>query len=32
MLLNARQTKHGGEATGGILLAFEDITERAKNG
>ncbi len=31
MLLNARQTKHRGEATGGILLAFEDITERAKN-
>jgi two-component system CheB/CheR fusion protein len=28
MLLNARQTMHKGEATGRILLAFEDITER----
>ncbi len=28
MLLNARQTTHKGEATGRILLAFEDVTER----
>jgi two-component system CheB/CheR fusion protein len=28
MLLNARQTTHKGEATGRILLAFEDITGR----
>jgi len=30
MLLNARQTTHKGEATGHILLAFEDITERTQ--
>jgi two-component system CheB/CheR fusion protein len=30
LLLNARQTTHKGEATGRILLAFEDITERAR--
>jgi two-component system CheB/CheR fusion protein len=28
MLLNARQTMHKGEATGRILLAFEDISDR----
>ncbi len=32
MLLNARQTTHQGEATGRILLAFEDITDRPKTG
>ncbi len=30
MLLNARQTMHKGEATGRILLAFEDITGRTQ--
>jgi len=30
MLLNASQTMHKGEATGRILLAFEDITDRPK--
>ncbi len=32
MLLNARQTIRKGEATGRILLAFEDITDRPKAG
>ncbi len=31
MLLNGRQTTYKGEATGRVLLAFEDITDRAKN-
>lgn len=31
MLLNARQTMHGGEATGRILLAFEDISDRRQD-
>jgi two-component system CheB/CheR fusion protein len=31
ILLNARQTTHKGAGTGRILLAFEDITERAQN-
>jgi two-component system CheB/CheR fusion protein len=30
MLLNARQTMHKGEATGRILLVFEDITGRTQ--
>ena len=32
IVLNARQTTHKGEATGRILLAFEDITERTEKG
>jgi two-component system CheB/CheR fusion protein len=31
MLLNARQTMHRGEATGRILLAFEDISDRQQD-
>jgi two-component system CheB/CheR fusion protein len=31
LLLNARQTMHKGEATGRILVAFEDITGQTKD-